>query len=220
MRRMCILVSGLWQSCIVISRLWQRFILVFKMSQMCIFVCRLWQRFIHVCRLWRRCIFVCRLWKRCIHVCRLWQRYILVCRLHHRSVYLFVDYVTEVYKNEKTITTLYCGVPERTAKSHYVRIVWFENMRRMIPAAGVEIIDVVGFSFFTSKIIINISFYSQLLFEIQKLWAKVLYAVKSVARPLFVFYRDASFTSILSNYVKWSLKSFVRPDWFLLGDFW
>ncbi|KAK0056564.1 NRXN [Biomphalaria pfeifferi] len=56
--------------------------------------------------------------------------------------YSLSDYVTEVYKNEKTITTLYCGVPERTAKSHYVRIVWFENMRRMIPAAGVEIIDV------------------------------------------------------------------------------
>ncbi|KAK7002929.1 hemicentin-1 [Biomphalaria glabrata] len=66
--------------------------------------------------------------------------------------YSLSDYVTEVYKNEKTITTLYCGVPERTAKSHYVRIVWFENMRRMIPAAGVEIIDVESDKQVVSKV--------------------------------------------------------------------
>ncbi|KAH9491880.1 hypothetical protein Btru_029763 [Bulinus truncatus] len=66
--------------------------------------------------------------------------------------YSLADYITEVYKNEKTITTLLCGVPEKTTKFHFVRIVWFENMRHLVPAAGVEIIDVESQTQVISKV--------------------------------------------------------------------
>ncbi|XP_059162099.1 LOW QUALITY PROTEIN: uncharacterized protein LOC131945116 [Physella acuta] len=66
--------------------------------------------------------------------------------------YSLSDYVTEVYRNDKSIASLQCGVPDKIKNVHKVRIVWLESMRRLVPSEGVEIIDVESSKQYVSKV--------------------------------------------------------------------
>ncbi|CAG5121861.1 unnamed protein product, partial [Candidula unifasciata] len=55
--------------------------------------------------------------------------------------YSLADHVSEVYENERATTTLRCGVPERTTHSQLVRMVWLQDMKRVVSSPGTDISD-------------------------------------------------------------------------------
>ncbi|GFR90802.1 hemicentin-1 [Elysia marginata] len=55
--------------------------------------------------------------------------------------YSFSDMVTELRIPYNTMAKLKCGVPQKSRISHVVRVVWFYNMKRLLPRPGTDIED-------------------------------------------------------------------------------
>ncbi|BFZ03422.1 hypothetical protein BsWGS_06461 [Bradybaena similaris] len=55
--------------------------------------------------------------------------------------YSLADHVSEVYENERATTTLRCGIPERNTRSQVTRIIWLQDMKRIVSSPGTDISD-------------------------------------------------------------------------------
>lgn len=59
-------------------------------------------------------------------------------------VFQLTDHVSEVYENERVTTTLRCGIPEKNTRSQVTRMIWLQDMKRIVSSPGTDISDSVS----------------------------------------------------------------------------